>query len=142
MNIVAYGSLMCRSSLESTLRRPAVLAALTVPGWRRVFNAAFDDYAYLNLLPVTGTVIEAASFALDPAELPLFGEREAGSELIEVTPGYFAFVWPGAQCRELPVLRSYIDICRRGADELGIDFVTGTDWPLDVVDDAGDPAYR
>ena len=92
--------------------------------------------------PAPGAIVEAAYFELDPAELGLFDEREAGSELIEVIPAYFAFVWPTACCRELPVLRSYIDVCRRGADEVGIDFATGTDWPAVVVDDTADPVYR
>jgi hypothetical protein len=142
MNIVAYGSLMRRSSLESTLRRPAPLAKVSFPGWRRIFNAPFDDYAYLNLRPDPEAIVEAACFELDAAELGLFEEREAGSELVEVMPAYFAFVWPAAYCRELPVLRSYIDVCRRGAGELGIDFTTGTDWPEVVVDDTADPIYR
>jgi hypothetical protein len=142
VNVVAYGSLMRWSSLESTLRRPALLAKVSFPGWRRIFNAPFDDYSYLNLRPVPGAILEAAYFELDAAELGLFDEREAGSELVEVMPAYFAFVWPAAYCRELPVLRSYIDVCRGGADELGIDFTAGTDWPEVVVDDTADPLYR
>jgi hypothetical protein len=142
VNVVAYGSLMRRSSLESTLRRPAPLAKVSFPGWRRVFNAPFDDYSYLNLRPVPGAILEAAYFELDAAELGLFDEREAGSELVEVMPAYFAFVWPAAYCRELPVLRSYIDVCRGGADELGIEFTAGTDWPEVIVDDTADPVYR
>ena len=94
MNIVAYGSLMCRGSLESTLGRPAALTKITVPGWRRVFNAAFDEYAYLNLRPDPGGAIEAGFLDMDAAELRLFDEREAGSELTELAPGYLAFVWP------------------------------------------------
>jgi hypothetical protein len=142
VNIVAYGSLMCRESLESTLGRPVALTKITVPGWRRVFNAAFDEYAYLNLRRDLGADIEAAYFELDDAELPFFAEREAGSELTEVARGYLAFVWPAEHCRELPVLRSYPDICRLGADELGLRLEAGTDWPRIVVDDAGNPAYR
>ena len=142
VNIVAYGSLMCRGSLESALGRPAALTKVTVPGWRRVFNAAFGEYAYLNLRPDPGAAIEAAYFEMDAAELPRFAEREAGSELTEVAPGYLAFVWPEAHCRELPVLSSYVAICRRGAAELGLDLGAATDWPLIVVDDAGNPAYR
>jgi len=133
---------MNRSSLESTLGRSAPLATMAFPGWRRVFNAPFDDYSYLNLRPVPGAITEAAYFELDAAELGLFDEREAGSELIELTSAYFAFVWPAACCRELPVLRSYINVCRRGADELGVDFTAGTDWPALVVDDTADPIYR
>jgi hypothetical protein len=40
------------------------------------------------------------------------------------------------------VLRSYIDVCRRGADELGIDLTAGTDWSEVVVDDTADPIHR
>ena len=58
MNVVAYGSLMHRPSLEATLRRPARLNRITVPGWRRVFDAAFTDgLAYLNLRPALSTQI-------------------------------------------------------------------------------------
>lgn len=129
------------SSLKSTLGRPATLTGLTVTGWRRVFNAPFDGYAYLNLRPAPESLIEAASFELDPDELRQFDEREAGSELIELLPGYFAFVWPAGLCRELPVLESYIAVCRQGAGELGIDLTLGTDWPPDIVDDSADPLY-
>jgi len=142
VNIVAYGSLMHRPSLESTLRRPASLTRMSLPGWRRVFNAPFDGYSYLNLRPASGAIVEAAYFELDSAELGLFDEREAGSELVEVIPACFAFVWPMAYCRELPVLRSYIDVCRRGADKIGIDFINGTDWPGVILDDSVDPIYR
>jgi cation transport regulator ChaC len=34
MKVVAYGSLMHRPSLEATLRRPAALTRITIPGWR------------------------------------------------------------------------------------------------------------
>ena len=79
---------MNRSSLESTLGRSAPLATMAFPGWRRVFNAPFDDYSYLNLRPVPGAITEAAYFELDAAELGLFDEREAGSELgVDFTAG-------------------------------------------------------
>jgi hypothetical protein len=143
MNVVAYGSLMCRASLEATLRRPAALTPMTIPGWRRVFNAAFPDgLSYLNLVPALSGQVEAAYFPLGPAELRLFAEREAGSELTEVIPGYHAFTWPASRCRELPVLRSYLDVCRQGAAELGIDLATGTTWPAAIHDDSGRPLYR
>jgi hypothetical protein len=143
MNVVAYGSLMCRVSLEATLGRPAALTRVTVPGWRRAFNAAFPDgLAYLNLVPALSSQVEAACFTLAPAELPLFAEREAGSVLSEVMPGYHAFTWPASRCRELPVPRSYLDVCRRGAAELGIDLAAGTSWPATIHDDCGHPLYR
>jgi hypothetical protein len=142
VNIVAYGSLMHRGSLEATLRRPATLTKVTIPGWRRVFDAAFPDgFAYLNLRPTLSTQIEAAYFALDAAELVLFAEREEGAALTEVLPGYHAFVWPRERCRELPVLCSYIDICRRGAAELGISLSAGTTWPSATHDDTTAPLY-
>lgn len=141
MNIVAYGSLMKQSSLESAVQRPALLRKITVTGWKRVFNAPFDDYAFLNLQRAPGVEIEAAYFELEPAEVELFAEREAGAELVEVKAGFFAFVWPQDYCRDLPALRSYIDVCSEGASELGIDFTVGTDWPQTVVDDTRDPIY-
>ena len=57
-------------------------------------------------------------------------------------PGYHAFVWPEARCRELPVLSSYIDICQRGAKSLGINLVQGTTWPASIRNDSANPAYR
>jgi hypothetical protein len=141
LKIIGYGSLLSRASLESTLRRPAPLTKTTVTGWRRVFNAAFDAYAFANLSRDPGAVIEAAFFQLDAAEVDLFTDRERGSELAEVAPGYFAFVWPDGRCGDLPVLRSYIDVCRRGAGEMGVDIELGTDWPGVVVDDSAAPVY-
>jgi len=142
VNIVAYGSLMHRGSLTGTLGRPATLTKVTIPGWRRVFNAAFPDgFAYLNLWPAPGGQIDAAYFTLDAAELALFAEREEGANLTEVAPGYHAFVWPRERCRLLPVLCSYIDICRRGAAELGISLSAGTTWPASVHDDTAAPLY-
>jgi hypothetical protein len=143
MNVVAYGSLMHRPSLEGTLRRPAALTPITVPGWRRVFNAPFPDgLSYLNIQPALSSQLAAAYFTVDVAELPLFAAREAGSELVEVVAGYHAFVWPPDKCRELPVLRSYLDVCRRGAAGLGVDLGLGTTWPAVVRDDAVSPLYR
>ena len=141
MNTVAYGALMKHSSLETVLRRPAPLSKITVTGWKRIFNAPFDDYAFLNLQRAPGVEIEAAYFELESAELELFAEREAGAELVEVEAGFFAFVWPQGYCRDLPVLRSYIVVCSDGASELGIDFMVGLDWPQTVVDDTHDPIY-
>src|SRR5581483_11787249 len=118
------------------------LTRVTIPGWRRVFNAAFPDgLSYLNLVPALSSQVEAAWFRLAPDELALFAEREAGSDLTEVIPGYHAFTWPASRCRELPVLRSYLDVCARGAAELGLDLATGTAWPATVHDDSGRPLY-
>jgi hypothetical protein len=143
VNVVAYGSLMHRPSLEATLRRPAQLNRITILGWRRVFNAAFPDgLAYLNLRPALSTQVQAAWFTVAESELRVFADREAGSDLVEVLPGYHAFVWPEASCRELPVLSSYIDICQRGAKALGIDFAAGTTWPATIRNDSANPAYR
>lgn len=141
LNIVAYGSLMKQSSLDSAVHRPTPLRKITIIGWKRVFNAPFDDYAFLNLHRAPGVEIEAAYFDLAPAELELFAEREAGAELVEVKAGFFAFVWPQDVCRDLPTLRSYLDVCSEGATELGIDFMVGMDWPQTVVDDTHDPIY-
>jgi hypothetical protein len=141
VKFIAYGALMNRSSLESVVARPAPLRKIIVSGWKRVFNAPFDEYAFLNLTPAVDSVIEAGYFELDTAELELFAEREAGSQLVEVVPGFHAFVWPDAYCRELPVLRSYINVCSQAAGDLGINFAAGLDWPRDVVDDTENPQY-
>jgi hypothetical protein len=143
MKVVAYGSLMHRPSLEATLRRPAALTRITVPGWRRVFNAPFPDgLSYLNIAPALSGQIEAGYFIAEPAELPLFADREAGSELVEVMSGYHAFVWPRDAWRELPVLRSYLQVCREGAAGLGVSLELGTSWPAVVRDDSASPLYR
>jgi hypothetical protein len=142
VNIVAYGSLMHQRSLEATLQRPAPLTKIAIPGWQRVFDAAFDDgFAYCNLRPAPSSRIEAAYFTLEAAELHRFAEREEGSALTEVLPGYHAFVWPAERCRALPIPCSYIDICRRGAAELGVSLSLGTDWPATIHDDTAAPVY-
>jgi len=142
MKVIAYGSLMNRRSLESVVRRPAPLSKVTVSGWRRIFNAPFDGYAFLNLQPAEGRRVEAAYFELDPAEQQLFDEREAGADLVEVARGFHAFVWPEDYCRELPALQSYVDFCSCAADELGVNFTAGLDWPKIIIDDTGNPLYR
>lgn len=142
MNVIAYGSLMSQPSLELTLKRPAQLIKISVPNWKRVFNAPFDGYAFLNLQAEPSCTIEAAYFKLKPAEAKLFAEREAGSSLVEVMPRFFGFVWPDECCQKLPVLQSYIDVCRRGASELGLNFSSGLDWPTMVIDDSENPVYR
>lgn len=142
MKVVVYGSLMNRSSLESVVRRPAPLSTIAISGWKRIFNAPFDGYAFLNLQPDESVEIEAGYFELDPAERHLFAEREAGADLIEVMSGFYAFIWPEYCCRELPALRSYIDICSNAASDLGVDFAVGLDWPSVVVDDTKNPEYR
>jgi hypothetical protein len=143
MKVVAYGSLMHRPSLEATLRRPAALTRITIPGWRRVFNAPFPDgLSYLNIVPALSGQLEAGYFTADAAELPLFAGREAGSELVEVMTGYHAFVWPPGAWGELPVLRSYLQVCREGAASLGVNLKLGTTWPAVVHDDSAKPLYR
>jgi hypothetical protein len=143
MKVIAYGSLMHRPSLEATLRRPATLTRITIPGWRRLFNAPFPDgLSYLNIAPALSSQIEAGYFTADPSELPLFADREAGSELVEVMSGYHAFVWPRHAWRELPVLRSYLEVCRLGAEALGVALDLGTTWPTVVRDDTARPLYR
>ncbi|MDB5179153.1 MAG: hypothetical protein JWN01_1096 [Patescibacteria group bacterium] len=141
MNIIVYGSLMKQASLEATLGRTAVLTKVTVPGYNRVFNAPFDNYAFLNLQFAVDAYIEAAYFELKPAEIANFGEREAGSELVEVKPGFFAFIWPADYVAELPVLQSYVNFCEEGASVLGIDMRQGFITPQTIVDDTLKPLY-
>ena len=59
MKTVVYGSLMNQSSLESVVHRPTRLSKIIIPGWKRVFNAPFDGYAFLNLQPTLDGIIEA-----------------------------------------------------------------------------------
>jgi len=141
MKIIVYGSLMNRSSLESVVGRLAPLSKIIVSGWKRVFNAPFDGYAFLNLTPAAESMIEAVYFELDSTELELFSEREAGAQIVEIVPGFYAFVWPESYCRELPALQSYMDICLLAAGDLGIDFTVGLDWPGTIVDDTKNPQY-
>jgi len=141
MKIIAYGSLMNQASLESTLGRPAQLQTIGVPGYRRVFNAPFDGFAFLNLQRVPGSSLDAAWFELSEAETAKFAEREARSELLELVPGCYAFVWPNRLTRDLPVLQSYINVCRTGATALGINFAKGLTAPTSVIDDVRSPLY-
>ena len=74
------------------MRRPAPLSTIAISGWKRIFNAPFDGYAFLNLQPDESVEIEAGYFELDPADRHLFAEREAGADLIEVMSGFYAFI--------------------------------------------------
>jgi hypothetical protein len=141
MKIIAYGSLMNQKSLEKTLGRPAKLTNITLKGWARVFNAPFDGYAFLNLQQSPGKTIKVAYFEIYADEIAKFAKREAGSDLVEVKKGYFAFVWPAGKCQTLPVLQSYIDICRQGAVDLEIDFQNNTILPIKILDDRQAPKY-
>lgn len=141
MKLIAYGSLMNQTSLAETLGRQAKLRKIQVMGYQRVFNAPFDDYAFLNLTPARNESIDAAYFYLDRTELPLFAEREAGSSLVEILPGYFAFIWGCPSSTELPVLQSYIEVCVAGANTLGIDFWRGLIPPGQIVNDTRRPLY-
>lgn len=142
MKIIAYGSLMNQASLEATLNRPAQLEKLVVPDVSRIFNASFEGYAYLNLQRDSNSAIEAAYFSLEPPELTNFALREAGSILIEVLPGYFAFTWPVTDIEILPVLQSYLDTCQAGAAQLNINMACGLITPGTIIDDRALPIYR
>lgn len=142
MKIIAYGSLMSQKSLEKTLKRPTKLIKIRLCGWTRVFNAPFDGYAFLNLQKSDGETIETAYFKINPDEIAKFAEREAGSDLTEVKPGYFAFIWSTDKCQNLPVLQSYVNICEQGAISLKINFWIGTRKPKKTVDDQKNPKYH
>lgn len=141
MKIIAYGSLLNKSSLEATLGRRVVLKRIVVPGYKRVFNAPFGGYAFMNLEKSPGSQIEAAYFEVDWTELVKFSEREAGSKLLEILPGYWAFMWPRSQCRKLPVLQSYIEFCLEGCRLLNVSLWSGTKKPDLIIDDSQNSLY-
>lgn len=141
MNIIAYGSLMNKTSLEKTLKRPAELYKIVIPGYSRIFNAPFGSYSFLNLLADPKATIEGAYFTLRESEIKLFADREAGSNLVEILPNYYAFIWPTDYCKTLPVLRSYLSACQKGAQDLGVNFKTGLRAPDEIVDDSAEPLY-
>lgn len=142
MNVIAYGSLMNQRSLEGTLNRRAELTPVTIEGYARVFNAPFDNYAFLNLRRTDNSRIECAYFEIEPIELTKFSVREAGSELVELTSGLYAFMWPGDKAEDLPVLMSYINVCQEASRQLELDFIKGTVWPNILEDDRMKPKYR
>jgi hypothetical protein len=141
MKIIAYGSLLYKPSLERSLGRNATLMPLILPGYKRVFNAPFDGYSYTNIVPLPTTAIEAAYFQISRSELARFALREAGSDLMEVLPSYYAFIWPTSLCLELSVPQSYLDVCLSGAEQLGLDFWVGTTRPSVVEADRQSPVY-
>jgi len=133
---------MNKDSLKKTLERDAILCKLVIPGYRRVFNAPFGSYAFLNLEKCDARSTEVLYFTIDRRELKLFQERERGSKLVEIRKGYYAFVWPEEKCAKLPVLQSYVDICSEGASNMGIDFWKNTVKPSKIVDDRKSPRYN
>jgi hypothetical protein len=142
MKLIAYGSLMSKPSLRQTLTRTATLKPIRLSGWRRVFDAPFDGYAFLNLKRDPRANIEAAYFEISDHELILFAEREAGSQLVEVMPEFYAFVWPQSYCQILPALRSYIQLCELAAKRLKLNFAVGLDQPAVVIEDLSNPLYK
>jgi hypothetical protein len=141
MNIIAYGSLMNQPSLEKSLGRQASLYPITLLGYERIFNAPFGHYAFLNLQPAKNTTTEVAYFNLNTDEVEKFSIREQGSDLVEVESDYYAFLWPIAKGKLLPVLQSYIDVCQTGADHIGINLWRNTIQPTVIIDDSRDPLY-
>lgn len=141
MKLFAYGSLMNQSSLAGQLGRPTALTPSLLWGFRRVFNAPFDEYAYLNLEQSPGACVSGAVFELNEQEIELFRDREAGSCLTEVSAGCFAFIWPDRACRELPVVQSYLDLCEAGANALQINFWAYTRRPRVIINDRHSPIY-
>ena len=142
MKIIAYGSLMNSDSLAASLGRPAHLTKITVHGYSRVFNAPFDGYAFLNLKPTPEESIEAAYFELQRPELAHFAVREAGAEIIEIIPNFYAFIWSLSLAPEIPVLQSYINFCDSAARAMGINFWHGLIMPTStIIDDREKPLY-
>lgn len=142
MKIIAYGSLMNKRSLEKTICRPVTVRPMILRGYKRVFSAPFDGFSFLNLQKSRNTRIAVGYFNIAQKELELFSRREAGSRLIEVQNGYFAFVWPRRKCALLPVLASYIKVCETGARQLKINFWGNTVKPQIVFDDLAKPLYK
>ena len=142
MKIIAYGSLQNKASLEATLGRPVWYEVITIEGYQKVFNAPFGDYAFLNLHENQGSSFNCLYFEIESSELTKFAEREAGSNLIEIMPGYWAFVWPTVYCRALPVLQSYISICEIAARQNNLDFWEGTVQPKKVINDKDKTLYK
>lgn len=142
MNIIAYGSLQNRESLEATLGRPATYSRTKVVGYEKVFNAPFDGYAFLNLQKNPSASFECMYFTIQPNELYRFDAREAGSTLIEIMPDFWAFIWPDSYCRTLPVLQSYIDVCESGYAQNKLDFWESTVMPGAIVNDRKQPLYN
>lgn len=141
MRVLGYGSLMNQQSLDRLLGRHAELHRVVVHGYARIFNAPFSGYAYLNLLAKSNSVIEAVSFEIEEAELQKFSEREAGSDLIELTPGLMGFVWPASATQELEVLQSYIDFCEDAANGMNVDLSIGLVRPAAILNDRKNPKY-
>lgn len=142
MKIVAYGSLQNKVSLEATLGRPVSYDVITVEGYQKVFNAPFGDYAFLNLQKNVESSFDCLYFDIDPTELDKFAVREAGSELVEIMPSYWAFIWPSDYCRDLPVLKSYIDVCEVAAKQNELYLWQGAVLPCEVINDTQKPLYK
>jgi hypothetical protein len=142
MKIVTYGSLQNKASLEATLSRPVSYGVITIEGYQKIFNAPFGDYAFLNLQKNQSSSFSCLYFEIEPNELTKFAKREAGSDLVEIMPGYRAFIWPTNYCRNLPVLRSYIQLCELAAKQNKLDFWQGTVLPSEVINDAQKPLYK
>lgn len=127
---------------KKTLGRKTKLLKLTLNGYARIFNAKFDNFAFLNIQKIPGQKIEAGYFEIDASEVKLFEKREAGSRLVKVKSDFYAFIWPEYLTAELPVLFSYVNACVNGANELKINFWQGTKWPKQIIDDRLSPLYE
>ncbi len=142
MRLIAHTSLLNQASLERTLGWPAILTRLDIPGFQRVFNAPVGQYAYGNLQPQAGSLVQAACFELPDTALGSLRDREIGYQLVEILPDHWAFIRPPQTCQALPVLRSYIRVAEQGAAALGLDFWSGTQYPAHIIEDLESPRYH
>lgn len=119
--IFAYGSLMNPRSLAKTLPGERAVLRASVQGFRRKMSVPFGGYAYLNLVPEAGRVVEGILIPVTEAEFELFSSREEGYDRVDVTPALkdpidgvaYAFIAPDSDA-SLKVPRSYIETCTVG----------------------------
>lgn len=152
--IFGYGSLLNIKSLQGTVPGKTHFGWVDLTGYRRVFNKAGLQHAYLNMRQEERSVVRGVLVQVNPTELALFAQREQGYELVEVTdrlapvtgderfPGnplpknakVYTFVAPGLE--SMPVRGSYLKRVLEGLPEKERDrWIRETDFQGREVDE-------
>lgn len=113
--VFGYGSLLNENSLQGTLPGKKHAGWADLQDYRRVFNKAGLEHAYLNIRKEEGSVVRGVLVEVNPSELARLAQREQGYELVDVTDyispvpedaQVLTFIAPGLE--SMPVRGSYL----------------------------------
>lgn len=152
--VFAHGSLINPESRAQTLsvNSTCICENALLNDYARKLNAPFSDgYLYMNIVPKDGYCVAGVVLAIADEDLPALRDREAGYELIDVSPDVtpriaqpvYAFAQPDRSFPGWYVLQSYLDTClARIPEGMRQAWLDTTIIENDVFDDRDDPRYE